>query len=382
MVGCKPRHLKDAHMKINSEFPSEIMKPFSTSAIDLLDLTSQKIFARKIKREELFPIAFYCRKANLLTLKEHYKNRLSCGTVLFICPKNVDVLSCYAVVFGILTGNHIVIRPSKSELFHQFVEILFSATTELGLFGILKSFRILDPLNESDLAFWSQRANVRVAWGGNDSIRRYSAMQKSVDCRDVFFAHRNSLAIIDCDKIDNIREVAKLFWKCTYSFEQASCSSPKIVYFLHPNKSLIVQFWSVIAVIAKQKNNFSPINMIDKYYYLCKYLATQPSKIKMYGNYVYVIEGIRHNLKEGLPLGWGTFITFNARSIAECIQWPEQLQTIAYYGLNREDILDELLKSDNTSITRIVSLDKVLEFNHLIDGIDIIERLTRKIAIY
>ena len=313
-------------------------------------------------------------------MKEHYKNRLPCGTVLLICPKNVDVLSCYAVVFGMITGNYTIIRPSKSKLFQIFTEILFSSINELGCHEMVNSLRFLDPQNQSELEFWSQKANVRVAWGGNDSIKHYALMPTSVDCRDVFFAHRDSLAIIDCERIDNIREVAQKFWKCAYTFEQASCSSPKIVYFLNSNQSVIDQFWNEIASIASDKSGFCPIHMMDKYYHICKYASKHPLRIKMYGNYVYTIEGTKFNQDLDVPLGWGTFITFNVNTISECLQWPSQLQTIAYYGVNKEDIWNELLKSNNTTITRIVSLNRVLDFNHIVDGTDIIERLTRHIV--
>lgn len=357
------------------------MEPFSDSVIDLLDLIAQKIFDKKINKAELYPLGFYCRRANLLKLKEHYKNRLPWGTVLFICPKNVDVLSCYAVVFGMITGNYTIIRPSKSKLFQIFTEILFSSIDELGFSEMVNCLKFLDPQNPSELEFWSQKANVRIAWGGNDSIKHYASMQTSVDCHNVFFAHRDSLAIIDCDKIDNIREVAQMFWKCAYTFEQASCSSPKIVYFLNSNQSIIDQFWNEIALIASEQSSFYPINMMDKYYYICKYVSEHPSHTKMYGNYVYTIEGTKFNQDLDVPLGWGTFITFNVSSVSECLQWPSQLQTIAYYGVNKEDIWSELLRSNNTTITRIVSFNKVLEFNHIVDGTDMIEQLTRQIVL-
>lgn len=368
-------------MKTDKNIGSNVMEPFSTSVIDLLDRMAQKIFNKKIHKAELYPIGFYCRRANLLKLKEQYSNRLPCGTVLFICPKNVDVLSCYAVVFGMITGNYTIIRPSNSDLFQTFIEILFDCIKELGFSKILNCLRFLEPQKQSELEFWSQQANVRIAWGGNDSIKHYASMQTSVDCRDVFFAHRDSLAIIDCDKIDNTKEVSLMFWKCAYSFEQASCSSPRIVYFLNSNQNIIDKFWNEVASIARQQSSFCPINMMDKYYYICRHVSKHPSNTKMYGNYVYTIEGSNVNQYMEVPLGWGTFITFNVSSISECLHWPSQLQTIAYYGINKEDIWNELLKSNNTTITRIVPFNKVLEFNHIVDGTDIIERLTRQIVL-
>lgn len=381
MEGFLPQPLKDVHMKISS-IPSSMIEPFSNQVIKLLDLTSQKIFAMRANREELFPIAFYCRKSNLLSLKERYNNRLSCGTSLFICPKNVDVLSCYAVVFGILTGNFTVVRPSNSELFLLFTEILFNATKELGFSEIFDNFKILDPQNELDLVVWSQMSNVRVAWGGNNSIQRYASMKTSVDCRDVFFPHRDSIAIIDCNSINDIDELATLFCQCAYSFKQSSCSSPRFVYFLHCKTIIIEEFWNKVAKIVKEKWDFSPINIIDKYYYLCKYLSKYQVQVKTYNNFVYTIEGKVQDVNMEPPRGWGTFITINVDTILDCFRGHKQLQTISYYGLDKHEIWAELVNSSNTSVTRIVPFDKVLEFNHIVDGVDIIERLTRQITLY
>ena len=357
------------------------MEPFSAQVINLLDLTSHKIFVMQTKREELFPIAFYCRKSNILALKRHYNNRLSCGTALFICPKNVDVLSCYAVVFGILTGNLTVVRPSNSELFRLFTEILLIAAKELGFSEILDYFKILDPQNELDLVLWSQIANVRVAWGGNNSIQHYASIKTSVDCRDVFFSYFDSIAIIDCNSINNIDELAVSFCQCAYSFKQASCSSPRFVYFIHRKDLIIEDFWNKVAEIVKEKWNFSPMDMIDKYYYLCKYLSKYQAQVKTYDNFVYTIEGKVQDINMEPPLGWGTYITINVDTISDCFRGHEQLQTISYYGLDKHEILVELINSKNTSVTRIVPFNKVLEFNHLVDGVDIIERLTRQISL-
>lgn len=357
-------------------------KPFSEKVINLLNDISSKLFANAHNREELFPIAFYCRKSNLLKVKAQYADTLCpCGVALFICPKNVDILSCWSLVFGLLTGNYTIIRPKpQSPIIDEFMQIFREVVRNACCGELLDNIVVLDPGDNKALATWSSWADVRVCWGGNKAISEYSALLTSIDCRNFYFAHRNSFTVINGDVLEkeNIEEIAKAFFKYSYAYTQASCSSPRAVYFIHGKSESIRMFWDKLAEQA-QSVDMTPALIISKYSEICKYVATNPKHVRMYGNKLYVIESTPFPWTNHTLNGFGVFYSIKANSIEECFNNLKQIQTVSYVGFDKQQILNAMYNSVKTFATRIVPLNEILEFDHIVDGVDIIVALTKQI---
>jgi hypothetical protein len=68
--------------------------------------------------------AFFCRKSNLLKIKEQYKNQLLLGRgiVFHVAPSNVPVNFAYSLLCGVLAGNVNIVRVSSKE-FEQVMMI-------------------------------------------------------------------------------------------------------------------------------------------------------------------------------------------------------------------------------------------------------------------
>lgn len=357
----------------------KLYTPFSNELIIVLDETSKLLFNTKKYRNELIPLAFEFRKQNLLKLKKVYSDCLPRGVALFICPKNVDLISCYALAYGLLCGNYVVIRPSlNSDMFVFFTNCLKKACAEKHMSELLDNVLILDSLDEGILRYWSERANVRIAWGSNKSIKLYSLMEKSCDCKDVFFAHRNSLALINCEYNGDFDLLVKAFYKSAYLYDQLSCSSPRAVYFINPNDDFIKSFWEKLYTYAKQTMEFDDTKLVLKYTNLCQLLANEKLKVKFYENILYVIETKIFDWTKLQMFGYGTFFSFKASSLQECLINLEQLQTISFWGIEKKDIVDELMLDNNSSVTRVLPINRALEFDNVIDGENIILAITRK----
>lgn len=363
----------------NKLYKYKSYKPFSDELIMILDETSKLLFKTETYRNELIPLAFELRKQNLLKQRELHPDCLPRGVVLFICPKNVDLISCYALAYGILCGNYVVIRPSlNSELFLIFTNYLKKVCDEHFFSELLDNILILDSLEEEPLKYWSEKANARIAWGSNNSIESYLSMKKNRDCKDVFFAHRNSLALINCEYKEDFDLLVESFYKSSFLYDQLSCSSPRAVYFINARNDFIKLFWEKLYEYAKQETKFNDTKLLLKYSNLCQLLAHQDCKVKLYDNILYVIESKIFDWTKHKALGNGTFFSFKASSLRECLINLEQIQTISFWGIDKRDIIEELLLTNNSTVTRVLPINRTLEFDNVVDGEDLFFAITRK----
>ena len=93
---------------------------FDETVIEFLNQISKEILKnRKFKKyTDVVSFGFWCRLSNIKKIIENYKfykNRLGRGTVLHITPSNVPTNFAYSLVFGLLAGNHNLVRlPRKN----------------------------------------------------------------------------------------------------------------------------------------------------------------------------------------------------------------------------------------------------------------------------
>ena len=121
---------------MDSIIQSSPMEPFSEGTIEYLNALSQEL--NKDIRVKNYPdvatFSFFCRKANILSLKKNYSAkgimRLGRGIIFHISPSNVPVNFAYSLLCGLLAGNLNIVRvPSKK--FEQ-TEIFCKAINKLN----------------------------------------------------------------------------------------------------------------------------------------------------------------------------------------------------------------------------------------------------------
>ena len=93
---------------------------FSDIAIKFLDDLSKELRndteARKFS--DVMTFAFWCRKANIVKLKEEYAikfPRIGKGIAFHIAPSNVPINFVFSYAFGVLAGNGNVVRVSEKD---------------------------------------------------------------------------------------------------------------------------------------------------------------------------------------------------------------------------------------------------------------------------
>jgi hypothetical protein len=371
-------------------------EPFSEAVIDFLNDLSQLLYRKADIRSfpDVATFAFFCRKANILAQKKKYAFddalRLGRGIVFHITPSNVPVNFAYSLVSGWLSGNINIVRvPSKN--FEQ-VNIICSAIYELSLKNEHKDITnrlllIRYDRKSTATALFSSLCDIRIIWGGDDTItdiRRNPIPPRSFD---VTFADRYSMCAINADKLVNDTSPDKLvtgFYNDTFLFDQNACSSPHLIIWLgslsNVEKAQEI-FWTKLYNLVKEKYSVIPVIAIDKLTSFYSQSATLEyvRKVDMPDNLIWRmrIQELPDNI-DNYRCSSGYFYEYHAGSLFELSKIiNRKYQTLAYYGIENSDFVNFMKQARPLGLDRIVPVGKTTDFSLTWDGYDLILTLSR-----
>lgn len=375
--------------------PDEI---FSDSSVAFLSaLSNELIKSPKVRQfSDVATFAFFCRKANLLALKKKKSEieiRLGRGVIFHVAPSNVPVNFAYSLVAGILSGNVNIVRvPSKS--FEQ-IDIICDAIKKVALYP--EFIRFMDRLfliryNRQSTAttFLSSICDVRVIWGGDETIAQIRKSAIPARAYDVTFADRYSFAAINADMFiseQNTAKIAENFYNDTYLFDQNACSAPRLLIWTGDSENIVLAkeiFWKAIQLRIEQYELTTMLS-VDKLSAL--YMQSQDSvEIKRElptDNKLWRIKvsQLSFDIDKHRCAG-GYFLEFNAKSLKELKSIVNRkYQTMAYYGYDRNDLVQLVKEMRFNGIDRIVPIGKTTDFSLIWDGYDLINVLSRECVI-
>ena len=372
------------------------LPPFDDRIVEFLNDVSKEIMGDPGSRgySDVMTFGFWIRKASVLKLKEKYEGkdevfRLGKGVVFHIAPSNVPVNFAYSLVAGLLNGNANVVRvPSKD--FPQ-VSILIKAFNKvLEKNGDMKPYVICVRYERSKEIndHFSSVADMRVVWGGDQTIAELRRSPLPPRSGEVTFADRYSLAVIDSDSylaLEDKDKVASDFYNDTFFTDQNACTSPRIIVWIGNSITDAKKvFWEAEHSIVEKKYRFQDIQGVNKLTQSLLIAVAQPGiKVEDHSdNLIYrvTVPEITDWLMEYRGNS-GYFYEYDCSDILdiEPLCNDKHCQTIAYIGDSK--ILLPLLQSGVKGIDRIVPIGKTMDFDLIWDGYDLSSQLTRDIVI-
>jgi len=372
-------------------------QPFSNDVVEFLNALSQELSKDpKIRNyPDVATFAFFCRKANILQIKKRYVSeetiRLGRGIVFHVTPSNVPVNFAYSLLCGILSGNVNIVRvPSKD--FEQ-VTIICNAITRIASNTVYQNCAnriviVKYDRNSSATSLFSSFCDVRVIWGGDETIAQIRKSSIPARSFDVTFADRYSLCIINADqyiKEQNHEAVALGFYNDTYLFDQNACTSPHLVVWLG-TKEIVYKakkvFWNKLHNIVKQKYGpIQPIIVVDKLTALYNQAVNSDGvhKTTSNDNLLWLVDiDILSPQIEDFRCSSGYFSEYHANSLLEVATIiNRKYQTLAYYGFNKMELSNFVKNNNLPGIDRIVPIGRTTDFSVIWDGFDLIRTLTR-----
>jgi hypothetical protein len=366
------------------------MRPFSAEVVSFLNTLSQALLGDQEAKgfPDVVTFGFFCRRANIERLKQAYKeqicHRLGRGVTFHIAPSNVPVNFAYSLVCGLLAGNACIVRaPSKA--FPQ-TGIICRAINEA--IQTLKAYVAIVRYGRDDdvTAYFSGLCDVRIIWGGDDTIHEVRKIPIPARAFDLTFADRYSICVVqaaalaECD----LAAVAHDFYNDTYLFDQNACSSPRLLVWIGSDEaihSVREKFWGAVHDEVKARYTLSPIVAVDKLTTLCR-CAMDLSGVKAVMGPDHLIDRI--HLEELSPnldqyrCAGGSFLEYDDRNLdALRTIVTRKYQTLSYIGFEAEVLREWVLSNGLAGIDRVVRVGRTADFGPIWDGYDLISFLSR-----
>jgi len=371
-------------------------QPFSDNIIEFLTALSKIIM--ESRDAKVFPdvvtLGFWLRKASLMQLKkEHFDSKnaslIGRGMAFHIAPSNVPVNFAYSLVTGLLCGNANVVRvPSKDfpqvNIINNAIREALKQYPEMKPYICLMRYERAKEIND----LLSGMCDVRIIWGGDATIEEIRKSPIKPRTKEITFADRYSLAVIDSDKylsMENKDRIASDFYNDTYLSDQNACTSPRVVVWTGSKKDEAKSlFWKNLHELAIKKYVFQPVQGVDKLTntYLAGVAYEGSSLVKGEDNVM-----IRVAIKKTDPDlmnfrgNSGFFYEYNCDDIMDIRDFCDDThcQTIGYIGDTQ--MFDPLLTSGIRGVDRVVPIGHTMDFDLVWDGYDLVGEMTRKVII-
>lgn len=374
------------------------LPPFSDAVVDYLDALFKELYRSPDIRQfpDVATFAFYCRRSNIMQIGRTYQKedsiRLGRGVVFHIAPSNVPVNFAYSMLIGLLSGNLNIVRV-PSEPFDQ-VNLIIDAMNRLdaqGAHSMVSNRTILlryDRHNEATVAL-SSMADVRIIWGGDETIRAVRQHPLPPRSFDITFADRYSICVIDAKEFaaeENPEIVASRFYNDTYVVDQNACTSPHLVIWIGDKASVGKAqsvFWEKLNALVEQKYRMPPILAIDKLstFYSQTVHMNGVRRVAPKHNRLWRIElaELRTEIYASRCIG-GYFAEYHMRDLNELAGIVDRkFQTVSYYGFSKKEWAEFMANGKPSGIDRIVPIGQTMDFSMVWDGYDIIATLSRTV---
>lgn len=381
---------------IAAELPSvPAMAPFDDRIVEFLNEVSREIMKdpRGKVYSDVVTFGFWIRKSSVMKLKERYLNsengiHLGKGVAFHIAPSNVPVNFAYSLVAGLLCGNANVVRvPSRDFPQVGIIADAFNKVLEqhVDMKPYVLCVRYGRDKDINDM--FSSIADIRVIWGGNQTIAELRKSSLPPRSGEITFADRYSLAVIDSDSylaIEDKGRVAEDFYNDTFLSDQNACTSPRIIVWtgnrIEEAKEV---FWRTEHELVEKKYTFQSIQGVNK---LTKaYLIAAEYDVKIEDHIDNLIVRVKvSDITDDLMNyrdNSGYFYEYNCEDILDLVPLCDdnRCQTIGYIGDSQ--VLLPLISTGVKGIDRVVPIGKTMDFDLIWDGYNLPALLTRTIVV-
>lgn len=378
------------------------LTPFGEAVIDFVDSVSKKLLSLTEIRifPELAALGFWLRKAGIEKLKKHTLDedrvRVPRGIAFHVAPANVDTIFVYSWFLSLLCGNCNIVRISSKP--SRQVELI------LGVIGSLFNEERFHPVRDRSLivqyghdsrvnVLFSSICDIRLIWGGDQTIRDIRKAPLPPTGVEMVFADKYSFAIINVERllsVDDGRLVSLLdaFYNDVYWFSQMACSSPRLIFWLSDNEFAIQKarerFWSSFEKrLEKEDTGLDMSDYVNKRVAVDSLALHESVRIERGScNDIVRVWLPKPGLHEEYHCGAGLFFESSLSRLEDMLPLlSRKVQTVSYFGIEKEVWAKFLIKNNAQGIDRIVPFGRALDFNYVWDGFDMPETLLREITL-
>ena len=379
--------------------------PFDESRIDFSDALSRAIFRHPRSRAfpELIAVAFWLRRAAILRLAIRFAAledagslRVPRGLAFHVPPTNVDTVFAYSLIASLLVGNVNLVRVSPSRPSEQVAvlcEVLREVLAEDRFAGFGDELAVVSYSHEPEpTAMASREADVRLLWGGDDTIGRLRAIPVRAGAHDLTFGDRFSFAILRPEALLEAKHasryaLAERMFNDAYWFDQLACSSPRLLVWVgsrdDAERARRLLFADLSRVIATRGYALAPGAALSKLTFMYGALIDRPiDSVYRAGNELVALSLSDLSRFDRTHPGAGFFFEARVDALADLDGFVSRKdQTMTAHGFTRDELTAFARSLEGRGIDRIVQFGDALSFSSLWDGYDLLAELTRTIEV-
>jgi hypothetical protein len=375
-------------------------RPFAPEVTAACAALSQRIMRERAAREfpELLALAFWIRPAEIQRLREEFErfrrpDRLLMprGTVFHLPPRNVDTMFVYSWLLSALTGNRNIIRlsPQRSETTNLLLRLFQEALAEADEPARSSTLVVSYGHEEETTALLSSICDTRVIWGGDFTVASIRRTPLPVHARELTFPDRHSLSALKADAYLQLSEeerdqLADRFFNDAYWFDQAGCSSPRLVAWCgepaETEQASADFFPRVAANVRRRRYVLSPSLSMRKLVFSAARILELP--VANYRRFpeltVLTLESLEGFSRE--HPGGGLFYECHIGELGELA--PKLIrkdQTVAWFGFTPEELCHFVQSLNGAAIDRVVPIGQALQFGRFWDGMDLLQEFCRHV---
>lgn len=366
--------------------------PFDDLVLDFLQALSEQLLRDTARYPDVATFAFWCRRAALEKEKAAYGNRgirLGRGVIFHSTPSNVPVNFAFSFVAGLLAGNANIIRlPAKAfpqvECICKVIAALLRDTfREFVPYVCMVRYAGSPLLND----WFSAHCDVRIVWGGDDTVTRIRRSPLPPRSTEIPFADRVSFLVIQADaylKTPDKRALALHFYNDTFLSDQNACTSPFLVVWLGNQKAQARNIFWHEAREAAALYALTPVQTVGKLDSLCMVAAQRHACLEPEQDWL-ITRVLVDELDAGLldlKYHSGFFFEYEAERLEAILPLcTRRCQTITYWGLDKTELENFVTRCRPAGVDRIVPMGHSMDFSLVWDGIDLIDALSRAVTV-
>jgi hypothetical protein len=366
-------------------------------------------FSRQLRRHpaakaypELQALAFWTRPAWISQLRGEWDRLVDGpallvprGLIFHVPPANVDTIFVYSWALAALTGNINVIRlPSavteQIQIIADVLASLLSSQDFTDLSGTVALVRYGHDM--ATTAALSAAADVRVVWGGDDTVQRIRGAALAPAAIELTFPDRFSLAALDARSVVNLDQAAldrlgEAFFNDVFWFDQLGCSSPRLVVWCGDQPTCVVarhRLYGALVSACQHHGYAVPLSaVLDKLGYAYD-AAADGGAVALHRstNETTVVELSALDAVDRSSPGGGLFQDVRVEQLDHLAgQVARKDQTLSYFGFGRAELAGLATKLNGRGIDRMVPIGQALAFSRYWDGYDLLQAFTRRVDI-
>jgi hypothetical protein len=376
------------------------LPPYALEAVAFLTAWSKQLLAQPDIRAypDAASFAYWCRPANLARLRRELGReqlRMGRGVALHIAPANVPVNFAYSFAFGLLAGNANIVRvpeslPAQADVLCAVANDLLTRAEHARIATMTTLINY--PRNDAITQRLSSVADVRLLWGGDQTIHHLRRMPASPRCVDIAFADRYSLCLLSAPAVlaaesKALQALTVGFYNDVFLLDQNACSSPHLILWqgsVQEVEAAQARFWNALQALLQTKGQSPGIHAVDKFTHLCR-TAIQVKGAKATNtsdNRVFrvALDELPENIADHRG-SFGFFFETIDNDLAQLRRIVNtRYQTLTCYGVDTHALSETVVSHGLAGIDRIVPVGNALDIGVIWDGYDLIRSMSRIVA--